>query len=61
MGAPDHPLNPLARPREPPKPDPANLRTDPMKFGPALLSVGALIFAVGGFTLALSASSAVHS
>jgi ABC-2 type transport system permease protein len=47
-----NPLNPLARP---PKPDPANLRTDPMRFGPALLSVGSLIFAVGGFTMALSA------
>lgn len=41
--------------KEPPKPDPAKLRTDPAAFGPALLSVAALIFAVGGSTMWLSA------
>src|SRR5205823_3423063 len=42
-------------PKEPPKLDPDKLRVDPMAFGPALVSVAALIFAVGGFTMALSA------
>jgi ABC-2 type transport system permease protein len=45
----------LGGPKEPPRPDPAKLRTDPMAFGPALVSVAALIFAVAGFTMALSA------
>lgn len=38
-----------------PPPDPARLRTDPMAFGPALVEVAALIFAVSGFTMWLSA------
>ncbi len=38
-----------------PPPDPERLRTDPMAFGPALVAVGALIFAVSGCTMWLSA------
>jgi ABC-2 type transport system permease protein len=38
-----------------PPADPERLRTDPAAFGPALVPVAALIFAVGGFTMWLSA------
>jgi ABC-2 type transport system permease protein len=38
-----------------PPPDPERLRTDPTAFGPALVAVAALIFAVSGFTMWLSA------
>jgi ABC-2 type transport system permease protein len=48
-------FSPLGGPKEPPRPDPAKLRTDPVEFGPALVSVAALIFAVAGVTMALSA------
>jgi ABC-2 type transport system permease protein len=47
-------FNPFGQPREPAKPDPAKLRIEPAAFGPALLSVAGLIFAVGGFTMWLS-------
>jgi ABC-2 type transport system permease protein len=49
------PLNRLGGPKEPPRPDPARLQIDPMAFGPALPAVAALIFAVAGCTMALSA------
>jgi ABC-2 type transport system permease protein len=49
-------LSPLGRLKEPPRPDPAKLQIDPVAFGPALVSVAALVFAVTGFTMALSAS-----
>ena len=48
-------FSPLGGPKEPPRPDPAKLQTDPLEFGPALVSVAALIFAVAGVTIALSA------
>jgi len=38
-----------------PPPDPERLRTDPMAFGPALAAVAALMFAVSGCTMWLSA------
>jgi ABC-2 type transport system permease protein len=38
-----------------PPPDPERLRTDPMAFGPALVAVASLIFAVSGCTMWLSA------
>ena len=38
-----------------PPPDQSRLRTDPMAFGPALVAVAALIFAVSGLTMWLSA------
>jgi ABC-2 type transport system permease protein len=42
-------------PLRPVEPDPEKLRTDPKAFGPALVSVGALMFAVSGSTMWLSA------
>jgi ABC-2 type transport system permease protein len=50
-----NPLNPLAGPKEPPKPDPAKLQIRPIAFAPALGAVAALMFGVAGFTMALSA------
>ncbi len=37
-----------------PPPDPERLRTDPMAFGPALVAVAALMFAVSGLTMWMS-------
>ena len=40
---------------------PANLRVDPMRFLPGLLNVAAFVFAVSGYTLALSAAGRFRS
>jgi ABC-2 type transport system permease protein len=45
----------LPMPVQLPPADPERLRTDPAAFGPALVSVASLIFAVSGFTMWLSA------
>lgn len=39
-----------------PPPDPARLHTDPLAFGPALVTVAALMFAVSGVTMWMSAA-----
>jgi ABC-2 type transport system permease protein len=51
------PLDPAKFPLLPKTPvDPELLRVDPAAFGPALVAVGALMFAVSGYTMWLSAA-----